>query len=522
MGAKQTDQVASHIPSNKKGRLALLLWSALFALAYGQSPLFTSNQNQYFLHGLARADYGQLASDWLANTLDPTPVFSGLVWLVAQSLPLAIFYLLYGLLLALYFLSLWSILSYVFDLSKTQLRLHGSAFLIVLLHSAALRAGLSRALGPDAAFLIEGGVAGQRLLGTVLQPSAFGVLLMASIAAFLQNRRYLAVALLAAAATFHPTYLLSAAALTASYLLIEYTERKNTVDAVKLAGLALLLVLPITAYALRLFQASSPAVMADATRILVTERIPHHALPGQWFSWTTIFKLSLLIFTLELVRRSRLALILLVPSAIALALTIAQLLTGSYRLALLFPWRVSTWLIPLSSALAAFWMVGRLASRLNIRPPAQLAWRGPALWLLGLVLASLGLFRSLELARQQRTEPAQALYRQVEKVLKPGQYYLIPPKLQDFRLESGAPAFVDFKAIPYQDRELLAWQERLRLAQFFYRDDPALISCELLTRIDAIEPISHVVLADDQFGLDCPSLTPVFANDSFALYEYNQ
>src|SRR5262249_43255205 len=41
----------------------------------------------------------------------------------------------------------------------------------------------------------------------------------------------------------------------------------------------------------------------------------------------------------------------------------------------------------------------------------------------------------------------------------------IPVDLQRFRLYTGAPIFVDFKAIPYQDREVLDWRARLRLAE---------------------------------------------------------
>ena len=43
-----------------------------FGLSYGRSPLYTSNQNQYFLHGAARAGIGFLREDRLANTADPT------------------------------------------------------------------------------------------------------------------------------------------------------------------------------------------------------------------------------------------------------------------------------------------------------------------------------------------------------------------------------------------------------------------------------------------------------------------
>jgi hypothetical protein len=58
------------------GLFAALFWAIVFAAAYGLAPLYYSNQNQYFLHGLKAAGRGDLAADWLANTHDPTPLFS--------------------------------------------------------------------------------------------------------------------------------------------------------------------------------------------------------------------------------------------------------------------------------------------------------------------------------------------------------------------------------------------------------------------------------------------------------------
>ena len=52
--------------------LETLAWSLAFALSYAQSPLYTSNQNQYFLHGLARAGFGFLRDDWLVHTSTKT------------------------------------------------------------------------------------------------------------------------------------------------------------------------------------------------------------------------------------------------------------------------------------------------------------------------------------------------------------------------------------------------------------------------------------------------------------------
>ena len=80
--------------------LRFLGLTVLFAIAYAQSPLYTSNQNQYFLHGLAAAGHGTLTADWLANTLDPTPLFSLLVRLTH---PLSgLFYIYYALLMGVY------------------------------------------------------------------------------------------------------------------------------------------------------------------------------------------------------------------------------------------------------------------------------------------------------------------------------------------------------------------------------------------------------------------------------------
>ena len=59
--------------------LEALALALAFALAHTQSPLFYSNQNQYLLHGLASpAATATSSHDWLANTRDPTPVFSAL------------------------------------------------------------------------------------------------------------------------------------------------------------------------------------------------------------------------------------------------------------------------------------------------------------------------------------------------------------------------------------------------------------------------------------------------------------
>src|SRR5262245_49206736 len=79
-----------------------LAGAALFSAAYCQAPLYYSNQNQYFLHGLARAGEGTLNEDWLANTKDPTPAFTWLVEQTARVLPRETFHVYHALLMGVY------------------------------------------------------------------------------------------------------------------------------------------------------------------------------------------------------------------------------------------------------------------------------------------------------------------------------------------------------------------------------------------------------------------------------------
>ncbi|MGD8864207.1 MAG: hypothetical protein PVI81_01310, partial [Anaerolineales bacterium] len=107
----------------------------LFGLIYSQAPLYTSNQNQYFLHGAAAAGVGTLENDWLANTVDPTPVFSKLVELTFLLRVPFLFHLYYVLLLGLYLYSVWGILLTTLQPAWTRLQQWIMIVLLVTIHS---------------------------------------------------------------------------------------------------------------------------------------------------------------------------------------------------------------------------------------------------------------------------------------------------------------------------------------------------------------------------------------------------
>jgi hypothetical protein len=201
------------LPCSGGGLFRFLFWSLLFGLAYTQPRLYYSNQNQYFLHGLAQGGLGFLKDDWLANTADPTPLFSTVVALTYRYLHESFFYLYYILIIGIYFHSLLGIFEHLSGGRATaRTRLAFIAF-FVLVHSAVLRWTSAQLFGVDYPWYFQAGVANQYILGAGLQPSVFGVLLVLSVCTFLQDRPFLAVTWLSLAAVLHSTYLLSAASL---------------------------------------------------------------------------------------------------------------------------------------------------------------------------------------------------------------------------------------------------------------------------------------------------------------------
>lgn len=497
------------------------LYGLAFALAYSQDPLFTSNQNQYFLHGLAWAGYGNLKADWLANTVDPTPLFSSLVrhsYLVAGSW---VFYAEYGLMIAIYLASLLVIVRSVFSDESSLRRELALVTVLTVVHSAAIRYLLGRLPGDHWAYLLEAGVAGQRLLGPVFEPSVFGVLLVLSLALFLRGRPVWASVAASGAALVHPTYLLSAALLVGGYIVVLlWFEHRHAVAGVA-AALALLTVSPSVIHTAQVFGSGSASVVSDAASVLVHFRIPHHAVISDWLDITVPIKAGFVLAGLWLIRRTRVFVPLAVLFTGGVVLSLIQALTSSDRLALLFPWRVSTVLVPIGVCLVAArslaWGLPRLEKRLRSRERLLGYMSGSVL----AALALAGIFAFGLQIRRLTADPAQPLYREVRSILAPDQTYFIPPKLQDFRLATGAPIFVDFKSIPYRGSDVLAWYERIRVAQFFYRDQVTDVDCGQLDRALAAG-VTHVVLSRPQFGADCEGLHKLWGDSSFALYRIDR
>lgn len=463
--------------------------AVLFAVAHTQPPGVYSNQNQYLLHGLADAGDGDLAADWLANTRDPTPVFTAGVATAYRVGGLAPLHAAFFALLVGYFLSVWAVAAALPFFPRTPAGRTAVAAGLIAVHAAILRVASVRAVGTDYPWYAQAGVANQYLLGPGIQPSAFGVLLLTALAAFARDRPRLAGGLAAAACGFHSTYLLPAGLLVAG-MIVALLKQGRTRDAVGTGAVALVGVAPVIAFIIVRFGPTSAAEFAEAQRVIAWVRIPHHADVNRWLDPVAGLQLAGIFAGIVAFRRTPLFPVLAVAAAGGFVLAVVQLATGDATLALTFPWRISAVLVPVATA-AAVVGIARVAER---GLPAVVVRTGAGLTVLAAVVGAGVVYA--EGWGYQQTAAEDGLIRDVARTRRPGDVYLLPagfPKppagrgtgsmtfvpvapsdrpaifeLQRFRLGTGAACYVDFKSIPYRDAEVLDWHRRVTRAAAWY------------------------------------------------------
>jgi hypothetical protein len=510
-----------------------ILWAILFAVAHGQSPEFYSNQHQYLLHGLAKAGLGHLADDWLAKTQDPTPMFTALVdglYTVAGTFGLqAVFFVLLGA----YFESMRRLVETLPGMTQRGTTWFLLAF--VAIHAAVLRVASVWLTGVDYPWYLQAGLAAQYLLGPGLQPSAFGIFLIFSLTAFARGRPVLAAGLAAVAAVMHSTYLLPAGLLTVGYL-VELLRTRHRIHALMAGALALAVVLPALAYDVWTFVPDDSGQLQEAQRILAEVRIPHHTVVGNWLDSVAVIQIVIMVAGLCALRRTRLFWPLTIPAVVSAVLSVVQVLTKNDSLALLFPWRFSVVLMPVAVAV----LLAKLASRLSDgRVGDRIALA------LAMLLAIGGIWVTAT-GRGYRVNEAEApLLQHVRDTMQPGDVYLVPTKfatlkpekptsqsktfvppvrtgqtgipvdLQRFRLATGAPIYIDFKAVPYAPAEVIEWHTRVANCERWYKQRDWDVS-KVIDEVRAAG-ITHVITTADK-DVTSRELELVYPDESYRVY----
>ena len=495
--------------------LQFLLISLIFALAYTQDPIYNSpeNQNTKFLHGLAQAGYGLLEKDWTANTIDPLPAFTWLVQVTSQYIHSEyMFYLYYCIFLGVYVYSILAIVNYIYRINKSQLKYIVYLTSFIFIHTVHLKI-----FKFDSGKALHFGVAMQYVLGPVFQPSTFGVFIILSICCALYKKYFVAVSLLALAATFHPTYLVSAGILTLSYQIVILIREKKLLKAISVGLLSLVLILPVFSYMTFTFSPTSPELWSKAQELIVQFRIPHHSIPQYWIpkdGYTACIQTLLVIYALWLVRKTELFLILFLPFIVAVLSTIIQLIVKNETIAFIAPWRLSIFLVPISTGL----ILGRVLSSIFNKYQASIFKHQKRLLRSCIAIVSILVIAGTveQVLSFGYGGDTNEIMDFVKEHKQSGETYLIPPDPNDlnkFRLYTGAPIFINDKTHPYKDTEILEWHKRLEQAREFYRANDR--SCQILDDLVTNYSITHVILRQTKHDIDCDRLKEVYSNTKY-------
>ena len=519
----------------------------LFCMAYSQAPLYYSNQNQYFLHGFTKAKLGYLEKDWLGNTTDPTPLFSGLVCLSITWLNENIFYFYYAMLQGVFLSCAWIIYHRKNNNKPFEIG-HYALFsaIFILINSAALRWLSYRLFDQDYPWFLQAGVAGQYILGAMFQPSNFGVFLLLGLSLFMVEKHISATVFTCLAGILHTTYLLGGAFIILGFQLYLVLDGKIK-KAILIGILALLLVMPSVFYAAGNFQPSSSEGFKEAQEFLVKFRLPHHCLPQLWLDWVACLQILWIMLSLFLLRKQKALTVILVPFLLGALLTILQVVTQSNTLALLFPWRISSVLVPLATMIILSELLAYcnpFISRLKPFVPSVV---------LSIILALLGIAIPVFKAGFVIKENENGILAHIKTNKTIDDLYLLPvnvPNLasttrgslssdfkpigkkttdtrivpidmQRFRLYAQAPLYIDFKAIPYKDADVLDWHRRLLLAQNWQKRLLDNKSPELLLEELRAQKINHIV-TNANVDLDQTELELKFTDDHFKLWKIKE
>ncbi len=519
----------------------------LFCMAYSQAPLYYSNQNQYFLHGFTKAKLGYLEKDWLGNTTDPTPLFSGLICLSITWLNENIFYFYYAMLQGVFLSCAWIIYHRKNNNKPFEIG-HYALFsaIFILINSAALRWLSYRLFDQDYPWFLQAGVAGQYILGAMFQPSNFGVFLLLGLSLFLVEKHISATVFTCLAGILHTTYLLGGAFIILGFQLYLVLDGKIK-KAILIGILALLLVTPSVFYAAGNFQPSSSEGFKEAQEFLVKFRLPHHCLPQLWLDWVACLQILWIMLSLFLLRKQKALTVILVPFLLGALLTILQVVTQSNTLALLFPWRISSVLVPLATMIILSELLAYcnpFISRLKPFVPSVV---------LSIILALLGIAIPVFKAGFVIKENENGILAHIKTNKTIDDLYLLPvnvPNLasttrgslssdfkpigkkttdtrivpidmQRFRLYAQAPLYIDFKAIPYKDADVLDWHRRLLLAQNWQKRLLDNKSPELLLEELRAQKINHIV-TNANVDLEQSELELKFSDDHFKLWKIKE
>jgi hypothetical protein len=138
--------------------------------------------------------------------------------------------------------------------------------------------------------------------------------------------------------------------------------------------------------------------------------------------------------------------------------------------------------------------------------------------ILAVVLATIGFYKTNLDHTEKQNSSDRPMFAFIRNHKSPGDEYLIPIDMQDFRLETGAPVYVEFKSIPYYDVEVIEWYRRINTAGSIYRAPTRRVGCRLLREL-YLEGVTHAVLPYDHTIKNCPNLAIQYVDLNYQVYK---
>lgn len=326
----------------------------LLVICYPLQPLYSGNQNIYFLWGMAKAGIGSLPMDPMLAQNDPFPLFSLLVFAVVKFLHPWMFHMLYWSINCIYSYALFGIANQLFTLYTSISRSILFTAFFLLLHTGTIWSGLFQAMFHlDLSWVWDSGIAEQGVLRGYLQPSTAGVFLLLSVFYFVRSRPMGAFLSIAVAALIHANYVILGAGLAAVYVILFVKDQGIEPRKVLFwASICCLAVVPQVVYSYAYFIPHTPEAK-ELLRIAVlkTQVNNIHLSPILWLNAKTVLQLSTIGAALWLFKDHVIGKLLGYLALLFGLVAIIGLAFESQTILSLTPWRITALMMPLSTAI---------------------------------------------------------------------------------------------------------------------------------------------------------------------------
>ena len=460
----------------------ILSLSIIFALTIQQFLLF-KGAFVLLIHALEIFNDNKLQNDWIANQTDHIPLFTNFNYILIKFFSVKILYFIHFALLSFCALFLFLICRYIYPkLYKSNSILIWFAIFIFIFHENSFFSGL----------------AGQSVINAGYQPASYGVFFFLGIYFFLNNKNFLSILFICISASFHPTYIIHSGFLILGFLAYFFSLKRYS-DLFKVLLYFSILILPITVFVLFNFFNLDREITNLGQEILM-KRIPHHADIHYWFSYKDIISLFSFLISLILIRNKKK---LFIPLGIfglcPTILSTIQYFLEIDSLALIFPWRSSVFLMPISSMIIVSHLVDKIKD--NFLSKKKIIFS---------IFFIISIFFGVKSHILENLN-----FNFKEKILlsnKIKNYYntidsiLVPTDTMSIRLNTGLPIFINYKHHPFRYDEIIDWNVRLNLAQDFYNAENFIIQKQVLDKILKFEKVSHILFKKSQSHPKCEDL----------------